>query len=58
LFQNPKEGELGREGTIILKWISKKWDGTIFIWLRIGTFVGSCGCCYEPPGSLKRQEIF
>jgi hypothetical protein len=44
------------EGRIILKWISKKWDGeawTRLIWLRIGTVPGICEFSNEPLGSVQ-----
>jgi hypothetical protein len=55
-YEHLKQGdhmeELGRDARIILKQISKKLDGTIFICLRIGTIFSSSECCYESSGNF------
>jgi hypothetical protein len=53
-------GEPGVDGSIILKWIFKKWDGVTWTGLsrlRIGTGGDSCECGNEPPGSVKCGEF-
>jgi hypothetical protein len=51
----------GVDGSIVLRQISKEWNGktyTRFIWLRIGTLVaGSCEHSKEPPGCIKLREF-
>jgi hypothetical protein len=44
--------ELGRDARIILKWILKKVDGTVFIRLRIGAIFSSSECHYETSGNF------
>jgi len=50
---------LGVDGTIIIKWIFKKWNGGAWnglICLRIGSggqVVGSCACSDKPSHSVK-----
>jgi len=51
--------DLGVDGTIILKWILRKWDEEAWTglnWLRIGTG-GSCECGNEPSGSIICREF-
>jgi len=46
----------GLDGSIILRWILRKWDMgacTGSIWLRIGTGGCICSCCNAPSGSIK-----
>ena len=46
----------GRDGTIILRWIFRKWDvgvWTGWTWLRTGT----CECGNELSGSIKCGEF-
>jgi len=45
----------GVDGTIILRWVFRKWDVGLWTgscWLRIGT-----GSCNEPSGYIKCGEI-
>ena len=52
--------ELGLHGTIITKWIFKKWDGetmTVSSWLNIGAGGGSYECGNETSGSIKFEEF-
>jgi hypothetical protein len=52
--------DLGVDGTIVLKWIFKKWDGepwTGLSWLRIGQVAGACECCNELSDSIKCGEF-
>jgi hypothetical protein len=46
-------------GIILLKLISKKWDGawTGLIWLRLETGGGFCECGNEPSVSIKCGEF-
>jgi hypothetical protein len=51
--------DLGVDGTIILKWIFRKWDEEAWTglnWLRIGTD-GSYECHNEPSGSIICREF-
>jgi hypothetical protein len=51
-------GDPGVGGRIILKWIFKKWDGSMdWIELAQGQVAGSCECGNEPPGSIKCGEF-
>jgi len=48
--------ELGLDGTIIIKWIFKKWNGetmTMWSWLSIGKGGSSYECGNETSGSIK-----
>jgi len=52
--------ELGLDGTVIIKWIFKKWDGdtmTVSSWLSIGKGGGSYECGNETLGSIKFEEF-
>jgi hypothetical protein len=52
-------GDLGVDGSIILRRIFMKWDvgvWTGFIWLRIET-AGTCDCGNEPSDSIKCGEF-
>jgi hypothetical protein len=50
----------GIDGRVILKWISKKWDGGID-WIGLAQnndkMAGSCECSNEPLGSIKFGEF-
>jgi hypothetical protein len=51
---------LNVNGSIIIKWIVKKWDGealTGLLWLRTVTGAGACECGNEPSGSIKWGEF-
>ena len=48
--------DLGIDGSLILKWIIKKWfeeTWTGLLWLRIGQVSGACECGNEHSGSIK-----
>ena len=48
-------GDPGVDGSVILRWIFRKWnvgEWTGSSWLRIGTG-GTCECDNEPSGSIK-----
>jgi hypothetical protein len=52
--------DLGVDGRIILKWIFMKLDRRVwtgFIWLRIMTVPGFCGCGDEHSCSIKFKEF-
>ena len=54
-------GDPDVDGRIILRWISRKWEGVVGTgWssLRIGTDGGTCKCGDEPSGSIKSGEFF
>jgi len=47
------------DGRIILKWIFRKWDGSMD-WIDLAKqrqVVGSCECGNEPLGSIKCREF-
>jgi len=47
------------DGWIILKWIFRKWDGSMD-WINLaqqGQVLGSCECGNEPLGSIKCREF-
>jgi hypothetical protein len=51
-------GRPGVDGSIILKWIFKKWDGGMnWIELSQGQVAGCCECGNEPSGSIKCGEF-
>ena len=50
----------GIDGSIILRWIFRKWDVEAWTgssWLRLGHLVGTCECGHEPSGSIKCGEF-
>jgi hypothetical protein len=50
----------GIDGSIILRWIIRKWDVralTGSMWLRIRTVGGTCECGNEHSGSIKCGEF-
>jgi hypothetical protein len=50
----------GTDGTIILRWIFRKWDVGVWngsSWLRIGTGGRPCECGNETSGSMKCGEF-
>jgi hypothetical protein len=52
--------DLGVDGMIILKWISKRWDGEA--WTGVfcsgyGQVAGTCECGNEPSGSIECGEF-
>jgi hypothetical protein len=52
---------LGVNGRKILKWIFKNWNreaSTGFLWFRIRTVEGACGCGNETARSIKKRRIF
>jgi len=53
---------VGVDGWIILGWISRRWDLSIWAglgWPRIETGVAdACECGNEPSGSVKCGEFF
>jgi hypothetical protein len=52
-------GRPRRRWRIILKWIFRKWDGSMD-WVDLakqGQAVGSCECGNEPLGSIKCREF-
>jgi hypothetical protein len=52
--------ELGVDGRRILKWIFRKWDGSMYyIYLAQdrGQMTGACECGNEPSGSIKCGEF-
>jgi hypothetical protein len=51
---------IGVGGSIILKWIFKKWYGEArsgLIWPRIRQLAGSCKCGNEPSCSIKYGNL-
>jgi len=54
-------GDLGKDGWIILGWISRRWDVGMWTglgWPRIETGGGRvCECGNEPSGSVKCGEF-
>jgi hypothetical protein len=51
---------LGVDGRIVLKWMSKRWDGTAWtglICLGYGQVAGTCECGNELSGSIKCGEF-
>jgi len=47
----------GVDGSIVLRRISRKWDGTGLIWLKIGKLGSMYECGNEPSGSIKCGEF-
>jgi hypothetical protein len=47
----------GVDGNIVLRRISRKWDGTGLIWLKIGKVGGTYECGNEPSGSINCGEF-
>jgi hypothetical protein len=48
------------DGSIILRWLFRKWDVGVWTgssWLRTGTGGGTCKCWNEPSGSIKFGEF-
>jgi len=50
--------DLGLDGSIILKWVIKKWDRvwTALFWLKSGQVAGFCKCGNKLLGSIKYGE--
>jgi len=52
--------DAGVDGSIILRWIFRKWDVGVCtgsICLRIGTDSGTCECGNKPSGAMKCGEF-
>ena len=53
-------GDLGVVGSIILRWIFRKWDVVVWTgssWHTIGQVAGTFECGNEPSGSVKCGEF-
>ena len=53
-------GDPDIDGSIILRWIFRKWEGVVgngWSWLRIGRGGGTCEYGHELSGSLKGGEF-
>jgi len=60
LRERDHSGDPGVDGSIILRWIFRKWDVGVWTgssWLTIGTGGGHCECGNEPSGSIKCGEF-
>ena len=58
-MERDHRGDPEIDGTILLRWIFKKWKGveTGWSWLRIETDGGTCEYGDELPGSIKGREF-